>query len=38
LKQKNGSNTPLCNLYLSFLHKFGIERDVFNASTGTIEI
>jgi len=38
MKQKNGSNTPLCNLYLSFLHKFGIERDVFNASTGTIEI
>jgi len=38
LKQHNGSNTPLCNLYLSILHKFGIERDVFNKSTGTVII
>jgi hypothetical protein len=38
MKRKNGENTLLCNLYLSFLHKFGIERDKFNTSTGTVDI
>ena len=38
LLPKNGTNTPLCNLYLSFLHKFGIDREVFNKSTGTVAI
>ena len=38
MKRKNGENTLLCNLYLSILHKFGIERNKFNASTGTVNI
>lgn len=38
MKRKNGENTMLCNLYLSILHKFGIERDKFNTSTGTVDI
>ena len=27
---------PLCNLYLSMLHKFGVETDSFGTSTGTL--
>jgi len=38
LKQKNGTNTPLCNVFLSIIHKFGIERDAFNLSTGTVTL
>ena len=38
MKKSNGENTMLCNLYLSILHKFRIERDKFNTSTGTVSI
>jgi hypothetical protein len=38
MKRKNGENTMLCNLYLSILHKFGIERENFNTSVGTVDI
>jgi hypothetical protein len=27
---------PLCNLYLSMLHRFGVETDQFSMSTGTL--
>ncbi|PHR85965.1 MAG: hypothetical protein COA78_38485 [Blastopirellula sp.] len=30
-------DTPLCNLYLSMLHRMGIEADKFGDSTGTLE-
>ncbi len=33
-----GNNMPLCNLYASIQHRFGIERDSFNTSTGTFDL
>lgn len=30
----SGNNMPLCNLYLTLLQRFGVERDQFNTSTG----
>ena len=30
------NNTPLCNLYVNMLHRFGLEADRFGSSTGTI--
>jgi hypothetical protein len=32
--QKN--NTPISNLYLSVLHRLGIEQEKFSSSTGTL--
>jgi hypothetical protein len=32
-----GPQTPACNLYLSMLHRFGVESDRFGTSTGTLE-
>ncbi|MEC5125443.1 DUF1552 domain-containing protein [Verrucomicrobiales bacterium BCK34] len=32
-----GENMPLCNLYLTLLQRFGIERDEFNISTGAFD-
>jgi hypothetical protein len=32
------NNTPLCNLYLSMLHKMGVESKSFATSTGTINL
>lgn len=32
---KGPGKVPLCNLFLSVLHQFGIERDSFGTSTGT---
>lgn len=32
-----GENMPLCNLYLTILQRFGIERDEFNISTGAFD-
>jgi len=29
-------NTPLCNLFVSMLQRFGIETDAFGSSTGTL--
>ncbi len=34
----NGVNMPLCNLYVTLLQRFGIERDKFNTSTGVFEL
>lgn len=33
-RDNSGKNMPLCNLYLSLIQRFGIERDYFNTSTG----
>ena len=34
----NGVNMPLCNLYVTLMQRFGIERDKFNTSTGAFEL
>ncbi len=34
----NGASMPLCNLYLTLLQRFGVERDSFNTSTGTFDL
>ncbi|MDB4512291.1 DUF1552 domain-containing protein [Arenicella sp.] len=34
----NGENMPLCNLYVTLLQRFGIERDKFNTSTGAFDL
>ncbi|MCM2369721.1 DUF1552 domain-containing protein [Aporhodopirellula aestuarii] len=33
-----GNNMPLCNLYVTLMQRFGIERDRFNLSTGAFEL
>ena len=33
-----GTNMPLCNLYVTLLQRFGLERDQFNTSTGAMEL
>lgn len=37
-RDTSGNNMPLCNLYLTLLQRFGIERDTFNTSTGAFEL
>ena len=34
----NGINMPLCNLYVTLLRRFGVERDRFNTSTGSFDL
>ncbi|MEM0896828.1 MAG: DUF1552 domain-containing protein [Verrucomicrobiota bacterium] len=34
----DGQNMPLCNLYVTLMQRFGIERDKFNRSTGAFEL
>ena len=33
----DGKQTPLCNLYVSMLQRFGMELDQFGTSTGTLD-
>ena len=33
----SGESMPLCNLYVTLLQRFGIERDKFNISTGSFD-
>ena len=33
----NGLNMPLCNLFVTLLQRFGVERDHFNTSTGSFQ-
>lgn len=33
----SGQSMPLCNLYVTLMQRFGIERDKFNTSTGAFE-
>ena len=33
----SGKNMPLCNLYVTLMQRFGIQRDKFNTSTGTFD-
>ncbi len=37
-RNSSGSNMPLCNLYVTLLQRFGIERDRFNTSTGSFDL
>ena len=34
----SGKSMPLCNLYVTLMQRFGIERDKFNKSTGSFEL
>ena len=35
---RNGGSMPLCNLYVTLLNRFGIERNKFNTSTGDFDL
>lgn len=35
---RSGNSMPLCNLYVTLLQRFGIERDKFNLSTGRFDL
>ncbi|MGI9466966.1 MAG: DUF1552 domain-containing protein [Rubripirellula sp.] len=37
-RDNSGSNMPLCNLYVTLMQRFGIERNSFNTSTGAFEL
>ena len=37
-RDSGGDNMPLCNLFVTLLQRFGIERDKFNTSTGAFEL
>ena len=37
-RNASGVNMPLCNLFVTLLRRFGIERDSFNASTGSFDL
>lgn len=37
-RDHSGTNMPLCNLYVTLMQRFGINRDRFNTSTGTFEL
>lgn len=37
-RNESGQNMPLCNLYLTLLQRFGVERDQFNTSTGLFDL
>ena len=37
-RDPGGDNMPLCNLYVTLLQRFGIERDAFNTSSGAFEL
>lgn len=34
----SGKSMPLCNLYVTLMQRFGIERDSFNTSTGAFDL
>ncbi|MEW4488162.1 DUF1552 domain-containing protein [Thalassoglobus sp. JC818] len=37
-RDNSGNNMPLCNLYVTLMQRFGIERDSFNTSTGAFDL
>jgi hypothetical protein len=37
-RDSSGNNMPLCNLYVTLMQRFGIERDSFNTSTGDFNL
>lgn len=36
-RDASGNNMPLCNLFVTLLQQFGVERDNLNTSTGTFD-
>lgn len=37
-RSQAGDNMPLCNLFVTLMQRFGIERDEFNLSTGAFDL
>ncbi len=37
-RDNSGNNMPLCNLFVTLMQKFGVERDSFNTSTGSFDL
>ena len=37
-RDNSGNNMPLCNLFVTLMQRFGIERDSFNTSTGALSL
>ena len=37
-RDNSGNNMPLCNLFVTLIQRFGIERESFNTSTGAFEL
>ena len=37
-RSNTGAHLPLCNLFVTLMQRFGIERGQFNTSTGTFEL
>ena len=37
-RDNSGNNMPLCNLFVTLMQRFGIDRDKFNTSTGAFEL
>ena len=37
-RSNTGAHLPLCNLFVTLMQRFGIERDKFNTSTGAFEL
>ena len=37
-RNASGKNMPLCNLYVTLMQRFGIEKDKFNTSTGKFSL
>ncbi|MEP3482297.1 MAG: DUF1552 domain-containing protein [Fuerstiella sp.] len=37
-RDTSGKNMPLCNLYVTLMQRFGVERDKFNTSTGSFDL
>ncbi|MDA7993904.1 MAG: DUF1552 domain-containing protein, partial [Pirellulales bacterium] len=34
----SGNNMPLCNLFVTLMQRFGLEREAFNTSTGSLDM
>lgn len=37
-RDNSGKNMPLCNLYVTLMQRFGVNRDKFNTSTGSFDL
>ena len=37
-RDSSGNNMPLCNLFVTLMQRFGLEREAFNTSTGSLDL
>jgi hypothetical protein len=37
-RDASGNNMPLCNLFVTLMQRFGLERETFNTSTGSLDL